>query len=434
MGVSRTSLALAVLAATVPAHANPIDVFGLTSQRAGQANTGVAAADDASALYYDPAGLVASPGGELVVGTLGAYSHLGINDGHAKLTDPYGFQLAVRAPLPLGGALADVFAVGLGVHLLPEYVARVVAPAPDEPFYPYYGDRLSRIVVLPGAAVRLGNGFSIGGAVNVLAGMTGSIRAGDGSGSELDTRIDERFTSIARAIAGVQWQLSSSLRVGAVYRQRFEIPIAVTTRTTVGGEPMHVDLRASGQFSPHQVAAGISWSAESLAASLDIGWAKWSDYPGPFVRVASQLPGVGTVPGQMPAVPFENTISVRTGIESSADAGLVYRGGYGLETSPVPRDQRGVTNLLDGTKHTVAFGGGYVWKRLRLDAHVQVQLVATRRSAKEVYDGTGTYDPYTSVLDEDAAAAGTQSSNPGYPSIKSGGEVFSAGLTLVVPL
>src|SRR5690606_17914368 len=103
----------------------------------------------------------------------------------------------------------------------------------------------------------------------------------------------------------------------------------------------------------------------------------------------------GTVPGQMPAVPFENTISVRTGIESSADAGLVYRGGYGLETSPVPRDQRGVTNLLDGTKHTVAFGGGYVWKRLRLDAHVQVQLVATRRSAKEVYDGTGTYDPYT---------------------------------------
>ena len=423
-----------MLVAAAPAHANPIEVFGLTSQRAGQANTGVASADDASALYYDPAGLVASPGGELVVGTLGAYSHLGINGVSATLSDPYGFQLAVRAPLPLGGALADRFAVGVGLHLLPKHVARIIAPAPDEPFYPYYGDRLSRVVVLPGAAVRLGNGLSIGGAVNVLAGLSGSIYATEGATRAIDARVDERVPTVARAIAGVHWQLSESLRLGAVYRQRFEIPFETTAQTMVAGEPIDLDLRASGQFTPHQVALGIGWTAESLGAALDIGWAKWSDYPGPFVRVDSRLPLVGPVPGQTPRVPFENAISVRAGIESLTDHGPVYRGGYGFESSPVPKNQSGVTNLLDGTKHTVAFGGGYVWKALRVDAHVQVQLVTTRRSAKTVYDGTGTYDPYTSLRDEDADTAGTQISNPGYPSIKSGGEVFSAGVTVEVPL
>ena len=88
MGHLRWHWALAVLVAAAPARANPIEVFGFTSQRAGQANTGVAAADDASALYYDPAGLVASPGGELVVGTLGAYSNLGINRRRVALSDP----------------------------------------------------------------------------------------------------------------------------------------------------------------------------------------------------------------------------------------------------------------------------------------------------------------------------------------------------------
>ena len=434
VGLLRWHWALAVLVAAAPAHGNPVEVFGLTSRRAGQASTGVAAADDASALYYDPAGLVASRGGELIVGTLGAYSNLQINTVRVGLSDPYGFQLAVRAPLPLGGALADRLAVGVALHLLPRNLARIIAPAPDRAFYPYYGDRLSRIVVLPGAAVRLGHGLSIGGAVNVLASLTGSIYAAEGATRAIDARVDERVPTVARAIAGVQWQLSPSLRIGAVYRQRFEIPFATSAQTIVAGEPIDLDLRASGQFTPHQVVAGVSWTSEAVAAALDIGWHKWSSYSGPYVRVDSRLPLVGPVPGQTPRVPFEDAISVRAGLESVTTEGVVYRGGYGFESSPVPRNQTGVTNLLDGTKHTIGFGGGYVWKRLRVDAHVQITLVSTRTSTKTVFDGTGAYDPYTSLRDEDTDLAGTQIGNPGYPTIKSGGEVVSAGLTLAVPL
>jgi long-subunit fatty acid transport protein len=267
VGLSRWHWALAVLVAAVPARANPIEVFGLTSQRAGQANTGVAAADDASALYYDPAGLVASNGGELALGMLGAYSHLAINGDTAKLTDAVGFQLAMRAPLPLGGALQDRFSVGLGLHLLPRNVARIVAPAPDRAFYPYYGDRLSRIVILPGAAVRLGGGLSIGAAVNVLASLNGTIYAADGATRATDARVDQRVPTIARAIAGVQWQATPSLRFGLVYRQRFEIPFSTSAQTIVAGEPIDLDLRASGLFTPHQVAGGVHWASDRTCRS-----------------------------------------------------------------------------------------------------------------------------------------------------------------------
>jgi hypothetical protein len=434
VGPARSHWVIAVLVAAAPARANPVEIFGLTSRRAGQANVGVAAADDASALYYDPAGLVASKGGELVLGTLAAYSHLGINDSTAKLSDKYGFQIALRAPLPLGGPLADRFSVGFALHLLPRNVGRIIAPAPDQPFYPYYGDRLSRVVVLPGAAVRLGGGLSLGAAVNVLASLNGSIYAAEGSTRALDARVDERVPTVARVIAGMQWQASPTLRFGLVYRQRFEIPFSTSARTIVAGEPIDLDLRAVGAFTPHQVAAGVHWTTDAFATALDIGWQKWSGYPGPYVQVDSRLPLIGSVPGQAPHVPYKDTFSVRAGLESITDEGLVYRGGYGFESSAVPSNQTGVTNLLDGPKHTIAFGGGYVWKRLRIDAHVQFTLVSTRTLQKTAYDGMQPYDPYTSIRDENTMASGTQSTNPGYPSIKSGGELISGGLTLTVPL
>lgn len=432
MGVCRY-FALAILVATATAHANPIEVFGLTSRRAGQANSGVAAADDASALYYDPAGLVARGGGELVLGTLAAYSHLSINASRASLSDPIGFQIGVRAHVPLGGALADRIAVGLGLHLLPTLAARVIAPAPDAAFYPYYGDRLSRIVVLPGAAARITDAFSVGAALNVLAGFGGTITATDDAMGGIDARVDEQQSTVARLIAGIRYTLSPSFSLGAVYRQRFEIPVQATAHTMVAGEAIDVDVRAAGSFTPHQFFAGVAYTTDALVASLDLGYARWSDYAGPYVTVVSQLPVVGAVPGESPLVPFEDTFTVRAGLESAGD-GLVFRGGYGLETAAVPRSQSGVTNLLDGTKHIAAFGMGYVWKRIRVDAHLQLQLVSTRKVSKELYDGTGEYDPFTSLRDEDANLDGTQISNPGYPSMKSGGEVVSGGVTLGVSL
>jgi hypothetical protein len=345
--------------AAAPASANPMEVLGLTSRHAAQANAGVASVDDAAALYYNPAGLVANPVLELAFGTVGAYSRLAIGDRRMPLSDALGAQLAMQAPLPLAGWLEHRIVVGLALHLLPHDVAHVIAPAPDQPFYPYYGDRMSRIVVLPGLALRLDHGLALGLAVDVLSGLTGSLTASEGATRALDARVDERVPTVARVIAGASWQAVPALRLGAVYRQRFEVPFQTVAKTTVAGEPIDLDLSASGQFTPHEVVIGVAWSPAPLVASLDLGWSKWSDYPGPYVHVDSQLPLVGPVPGQTPVVPFRDTYAIRLGLETRRQGcGFIVRGGYAFETSAVPAAQTGVTNLLDGPHHTFGLGLG----------------------------------------------------------------------------
>ena len=79
---------------------------------------------------------------------------------------------------------------------------------------------------------------------------------------------------------------------------------------------------------------------------------------------------------------------------------------------------------------------------MRLDGHVQAQLVGARSLSKQIYDPSSgePYDPYTSLRDEvtddpqDPATLGDQISNPGYPGVTSGGQVFSAGVTLEIEL
>jgi long-chain fatty acid transport protein len=389
------------LGAAPIAGASPVEVFGLTSRYAAQANAGAATADDPAALYYDPAGLAASPAA-LELGAIAATSHLAIGDHLASLSDHGGAQLAAAAPLPLGGPLAGRIVVGIALHLLPGNTVRVIAPAPDQAFYPLYGDRLSRIVVLPGVAVRLGGGWSVGAAANTLAGLTGTIAATEGATRAIDARVDERVPTIVRAIAGVQWRASAAWQFGATYRQRFSVPFATAATTTVAGEPIDLNLRANGQFTPDEVVLGAGWRGGPLQAALDLQWSAWSEWGGPYVAVDSALPLVGPVPGQLPAIAYKDTIAVRAGLAATFGHATV-RGGYAFETSPIPAQQT-ASYLLDGPKHTFALGGGYRWRAgghdVRLDAHVQVQRVDAR--------------------DTDAT--------------RSGGEVMSAGLTLGVGL
>ena len=163
--------------------------------------------------------------------------------------------------------------------------------------------------------------------------------------------------------------------------------------------------------------------------------------------VESELPLVGPLAGALPDVPYHDTIAVRVGGEITPIANLTLRGGYGFETSPIPTTQTGVTNLLDGPKHTIGAGIGLGWRRaggkaMRLDGHVQAQLVGARSLSKQIYDPSSgePYDPYTSLRDEvtddpqDPATLGDQISNPGYPGVTSGGQVFSAGVTLEIEL
>lgn len=444
-GVACLALALALALASAPAHASPAEVFGLGSRHAGQAGAGVATVDDVAAPLVNPAGLARSPGKRLSLGALGAWANLRINDRRTGLTDPAGTVLGLTLPAPLGGPLADRIHLGLAMYVLPGSIARIVARFPDEPFYPYYQGRTERLVILPGVGVRVRPGLEVGVALNFLAGLSGALQAGEGATRALEARVDEKVPAVARVIAGATWRPIDAVRVGLVFRQRFEVPFATIAETEVAGEPIDLDLRAAGQFSPTQVAAGVAWLAGGATVAADLSYARWSTYGGPFVEVNSELPLVGPLAGKLPTVPWRDTVGARVGAEVTLGPATTLRGGYGFETSPVPAVQPGVTNLLDGPRHTLAAGVGLGWaraggKRVRLDLHLQTLLVQPRTLRKIVLAPGESADGFDGLRDEvtddvsDPATLGAQISNPGYPRLDSGGQVLSGGLTLEVEL
>lgn len=443
--------ALAVTGGGVTAaRANPIELFGFGSRHAAHAGAGVAEVDDMAATWMNPAGL-ASGRRTLTTGLLGAVSNLRVDDRRLPLSQPGGGLFGVTLPAPLGGPLAGRIGVGLGMYVLPTTIVRISARLPDEPFFPYYQGRAERLVVVPGVGVRVTDDVDVGVAANFLAGLGGGIEAGEGATRALEARVDEVVPAVARLVVGVRWRVAPVLTLAAVYRQRFEVPFTTVARTEVAGEPIDLDLRATGQFSPHTLAVGGTWHPDGAhpergALHLDLGYARWSSYPGPFVEVGSALPLVGPLAAELPDVPWRDTFSARVGGDVALTSTLVGRAGYGFETSPVPASQPGVTNLLDGPKHTVGLGLAHTWragvsgKPITLALHGQVQLVGARTIEKTILAAGvegGSFDGLRDEVTDDPqepATQGAQISNPGYPGLESGGQVFSGGLTIEVGL
>jgi hypothetical protein len=436
--VRRSALVYPVLAALASqAHANPAEVFGLGSRAAARVGAVSADSDDFAAGYYNPAGPAFAPEKRIAVGFVGAAASLQINDIDQPLSEPYGGFFGVTLPAPVGGALEDKLVISFALFA-PAVIARVIAHLPDEPFFPYYDNRTQRLVVLPGLAWRATPSFAVGIGLNILATLGGGVLAVEGPTRSLEPRVDEEIATRVGLHAGVRWEPGGGHRLALVFRQAFGVRFSTKAAVEVAGEPIDLDLSAEGLYTPHQLVLGYAWAQErGLVLSADVTLALWSAYDGPYVKVASALPLVGALPGRTPDVPFENTAAIRVGVEKQL-GDFALRAGYGWESSPVPGDQHGITNLIDGHKHLLGVGGGVRLGRLRIDLHAQLHLVGERVLDKRIAtpdddEELGAYDLLRDEVVDDASepeTLGVQISNPGFPEIRGGGKVLSGGITM----
>jgi len=384
--MASVSALTASLAASSTASASPLDIVGLGSHRAGQVNAGLASVDDATAVYYNPGGLVSQPScrreeapagdydepagdrdepadrhddespdpvcaerdrGDVVVGIALAYSHLAINRVRAPFNDAGGAQLAARV------RIVPAFALAFAAHGPSQFGEHAVVHDPLYPLYPSYRDRLSRPVLLVGAAVAPMTNMSLGGAMDLGGGATHP-----------------------KAIVGAAVRVSPALQLGAVWHQRF----AIVDETT--GARVH--------YTPHTFLAGFTFTNDAIRGSLDLGFAHWSAYEGPFAT------------GTSVRVPYNSTGQLRFGIESNNPLGVSFRFGYALELAAIPEAQPD-SNLLDGLKQSVSGGASYGRGRFRVDLAAGVQIVGSRTMTE-----------------------------PDDTKLKSGGEIFTTSLSLSV--
>jgi hypothetical protein len=395
-------LALVCFLWTLGAGASEADVFGLGSEESGVGGASAARVRDFSAGFYDPAALTEVRGPEGTVGAVGFGARLRVHDAagtrHQGIVDPWGILIGAATPIPFRGVLADRLYVGIALYISSDTIVRVTAHKPTDAFFPLYDNRTQRLIVLPALAARLWRGVSFGIAVNYLAHLDGRVAAADGSARAIEARVDEQILAEASVNLGLRWQINPQWSAALVYREQFSVPFRTVSKNDVAGQPIDLDIDAAGLFTPHTLVLGACWKVRHFVASLDVSWAHWSGWRGPYVTVDGTLPLVGAIHSQPPASNFSDTGGVRAGLEWTRTLprlDVKVRGGYGFESSPAPETQPD-TRLLDGHKHRLAVGLGLHGRvsrlTLRADLHAQMDLlspVTLHHAEGAVTEGSG---------------------------------------------
>ena len=448
-----------------PVRANSAEMFGLGSRWAGMGDAAVGLADDFSAAFYNPANLALAKKGSLSFGVLGYGARLKLGKVTAGIEHPLEAQLGVHFPVPFKGWMKDKLWVAIAFSSHQDIVARLRGYMASDVFYPYYDNRTQRLLLIPALSFRamdhpLYGRLSFGLGFNSLAGLAGMVVGREGPSRSVEARVEERLFSIIRLVAGMSYE-KSGFRVGMAYRQEMKVPVTTGSFNYIAGTDLDLDIAADTLFDPHTFVLGASWSSTGkkgvvTSVGLELGYALWRLYKGPYVAVDSYLPLVGELKGDLPDIQFKDSLAVRAGVEHwftlPKTMRLALRGGVGFETSPVPM-QHGRTNMLDGHKLALSLGfgldlGRVFSRRVWMDVHGRCGIVFSREMKKRLFfpEGEcpapppGTVDPDDYLVDElpcdrtDPTTLGFQTSNPGYPSVKSGGFVFSGGVTLGVEL
>ncbi len=419
----RGPLVLAACAATTiasatAATASPLDLFGFGGRSPGLAGAGVASTAGYDAVFLNPAGLAHVPRKRATVGALYGSFALHLDGTATETDDATGLLIGGALPIPLGGALRDRVGLGFGFYVPGQSINRAAAPFPGTPIYALLEHRSHVLAIDVALGYRLRPRWSVGLGVNALAVLRGGIDVTtDGSG-RFTTQSEQRLLTRFAPIAGLRWQRSARLTLGAVARapSRSDYDIRVTNDLSDVLPLALPAIRIAGaaQYDPLTVAVEAAWVARpGMTLTGHLAWQHWSGFPLPTENAVAGNP-TQAAPG------FHDTAVPRLAVEqvrAALGGELALRGGYALLLSPAP-EMRGRQSLLDNHRHLLAAGVGLGWPGrtlpLHLDGWLQLHLLQPRRHRKDA----GLFEPGQAPFDV----------------IDTGGRVVVGGVTVGVDL
>ncbi|MGM0596170.1 MAG: OmpP1/FadL family transporter [Myxococcota bacterium] len=430
------------------AEANPVDLFGAGSKSAAMADTGVASTDQADALFLNPARLSFTPKLSIMGGLLFQQAALQTPAGNRSIRDSWYSHFGISFPSPFKGFLEDKIQFGFFAVAPLAEMTRIEMRLPSDPAYPYFENRSQRLVLIPGFSYILFDSptagkLSFGVGVNYFAALEGAIIGREGATRSVEARVFEEIQGKTTVNGGIAYNYKS-LHFGFSYRQAFGLDFHNVSFNHIAGTDINLDLKGKALYSPHTLSWGMVWKQPKYSIQFNLIEYLWSFYSTPLVSMRSQLPLVGSLVGELPETKFNNTMAFLIGGSYKLNGKFILRGGVGFENKMLP-EQTGKTNLLD--THKLKLTMGLTWKlstRLFLHGHLRyIHLLGSthRKNILTTDADCGTSIPASSstvlsdevhCVPDDESTWGFQTTNPGYPSISSGGGVFAAGITLEV--
>ncbi len=403
-----SSLFASLVVLSSPADANPLDMYGLGSRSIAMGSAVSADAQDFSANYYNPAGLVRGNAFRFEAGYGYVWNSLTTNGQDNQVDPAHAVIAGIVAPTRLFGV---PFAFGLALSIPDDRLARSRLLSQQQPRWELYDNRVQRLyfstnlAIAPVPWLRIGGGFTYMASTRGDIGLAGRIPVASSNNAQLFHTVNADVRAVFYPQAGVQVDVHPWLTLGFVYRGEFrfrlDLDADLELQLVLGrlNDPSAVSSsgaiilqeRAVTAFLPQQAVFGASFHpTERITLVADVTWVNWSAYINPTASIdvtvnfdrppGSEMLSLPTVPPSVRPDParFHDTLVPRVGAEYRVPAGrlavVAVRAGYRYDASPVPDQTRSNTNFLDSNRHVVAAGLGLEFPHAGPTAHSSVSV------------------------------------------------------------
>jgi long-chain fatty acid transport protein len=378
-GAKRTSTCSAMRATTlltVLAGFLPTTLYGLGIRIADQdpfatarGNAFVASADNASAIYYNPAGITQLDGQNSRLGIYGVYVHSSYEGGGLNKDTksdfrgvPQFYYTARPKDWPVAFGLGVYSPYGLALEWQQSVPFRTLAKEGDI-FY---------LTVNPVVA------WQVCPTLSIAAGPTFSyseafLSRGIAPGGTFGYQDIFKFRGDDTAVgfnAGILWRLHEQLSFGATYRSATTMDYSGNSRAFIPGT---LNLRQSADASfdfPQSFAVGLSYRpTPKWNFEFDVDWTDWDTLDTVTLKQST---------GNVPLVfNWNSSIFYEWGVTRYFDNGLWVSAGYIYSQNSVP--EKTFNPLVpDSDRHVFSFGCGKKYKRFTWDVAYQLAYGPSR--------------------------------------------------------
>ena len=394
--LNRLTLGLALAGFAGLSHAAGFALIEQNASGLGNAYAGQAAsAQDASTVYFNPAGMTLLPNRQLVVaghlikpkmafsGTVTPAIGGGNGGDAGDLTfvpNAY-FAFRLSPQVHLGVGINAPF--GLATEYAPDWIGRTQAIKSE----------LKTVNINPSIAYKVNDTFSVGAGINIQrieATLTNQIHPAFNT-SHIEIKGDDYGWGFN---LGALWQVGSSTRLGLAYRSKVDYTLegsaAVTNFAPVPSGPVTAEVTM-----PDSASLSLFYKLSPRWDLLaDVTWTGWSAF--------DKLRVVRTDGSELNNTPenWEDILRYSLGATWHMSDKLSLRGGVAYDEASVP-DLYRTPRIPDGARTWLAIGGQYrMSKRSTIDfgyAHLFVEDVGLHSSA----GGTalnGEYDSQADIL------------------------------------
>jgi long-chain fatty acid transport protein len=371
MGQKRTLIITALLIALSGfTYANGLSLNSVGSRALGMGGAFIGLANDATALYWNPAGLAGQRSSVLIFGTdvvpLTTYK---MDAAHVDATGITNHYISPNVIFnynfgKLSLALGAYVPAGLGTEWDGKELLGLTSidlngdGVPDMVLGPF--EWMSKIGVMnfsPAVAYKVSDNFSIGLAINVYYATFELKRPHD---DMLDTNGDNRPDTLPQyeeestglgygATIGLKYVVNKQLSFGASFRTSTKVTMSGTAKLT-GITESDFDRDVTW---PMWVGAGLAFKPnEKMTITLDGQYSNWSSLD-KMVAEYKDWHSNGEF-----VMNWESKLQIRTGFEHSVNEAFTYRVGYYYDPAPAPDE---TVNILfpSSTNHVATVGASF---------------------------------------------------------------------------